>query len=666
MEKHILLSTKLKKLAEDRRVLFLLFAALFFTFANGFALLGDYAVNEEDYRKWFILGAIPIGLLLIFSAVMMVLWYRKLEKPLKLSPWFAALLAALQVYTVSETCMRAVVFKIYPVYFLMGYAMYAVPFLIGVAIFKKPKIWLCVFEVLFTVYGVAQFYIQKFRGSPIKFTDLMNIGSAMEVTEEYKLTLEFPVVSAVVQLAVVLFLLIRSELVTEGWKPRVISICSSVLAAVLFVAVTNYTYNWGIKNRVICLNFSAAEETRTSRSVGNLLMFYYDGVFNRVKVPEDYSTDKAEAIIDAYPELGETGETPIIVAILNESFSDFSHIADFETNIDYLPTWHGLSENTIKGYVTVSAYGGYTCNSEYEYLTGNSMYFLPLGSAAYTNYFHDKQDSIVSTLNDLNFETVAVTPCRRGLWQIDRVYPLLGFDTMYFKDTINLSSDLEYNRQPADEVVFDKVVELAKKRDKSKGAFYWVTTMQNHAPYLVDVDGGVELTKIKDESAERYLNSIKLSDEGVGKMLEQFKDFDEHVIVVMFGDHYPHIASFAEELYDGPLADLNVEDYSRIHQTPFFIWSNRPMESKFIEDISLNYLAVETMKAADLPLSPVMQELEHIRESLPIVSGFGYKTADGQWHQSGDEDNSYKSILEEYRTVQYYRMFDEDRRILKN
>ena len=661
-----MVSSKIKKLAENRKVLFLLFAVFFFAMANGFSLLGEYAVNEEDYRKWFVLGMIPAGLLMIFAGILAVRAYRKLEKPIKLQPWIAAMLAALQVYTVSETCMRTVVFKIYPIYFLMGYAMYAVPFLLGVAIFKKPKIWLCVMEVAFTFYGVAQFYIQKFRGSPIKFTDLMNIGSALEVTEEYKLTAEFAVISAAVQLGLMLFLLIRCELVTEGWKPRVISVGSSVVAAVLFVVITNYTYNWGIKNRVICLNFSAAEETRTSRSVGNLLMFYYDGIFNRVQEPEDYSTEKAEGIIDAYPTNTETEEKPIIVAILNESFSDFSHIAEFNTDGDYLPTWHGLTENTVKGYVTVSAYGGYPCNSEYEYLTGNSMYFLPLGSAAYTNYFHEKQDSIVSTLNDLDFETVAVTPCRRGLWEISRVYPLLGFDTMYFEDNIDLTSDLKYNRQPADEVVFDKVVELAKKRDKSKGTFYWVTTMQNHAPYVVDVDGGVKLTDIKDTEAERYLNSIKLSDEGVGKMIEKFKNFDEHVIVVMFGDHYPHIASFAEELYDGPLADLNVEDYSRIHQTPFFIWSNKPMESKFIDDISLNYLAIETMKAADLPLSPVMQELEHIRESLPIVSGFGYKTADGEWHQSGDEDNSYKSILEEYRTVQYYRMFDEDRRILKN
>ena len=60
MEHHKLLKVKLKKNIENRSGIFLLFAALFFSFANGFALLGDYAVNEEDYRKYFIFGAIVL------------------------------------------------------------------------------------------------------------------------------------------------------------------------------------------------------------------------------------------------------------------------------------------------------------------------------------------------------------------------------------------------------------------------------------------------------------------------------------------------------------------------------------------------------------------------------------------------------------------------------
>ena len=90
--------------------------------------------------------------------------------------------------------------------------------------------------------------------------------------------------------------------------------------------------------------------------------------------------------------------------------------------------------------------------------------------------------------------------------------------------------------------------------------------------------------------------------------------------------------------------------------------------SQKIEDISLNYLGSEMFKAAGLPLTPIQQELEHIRESLPIVSSFGCKTSDGEWHRTGDTLGSFMSYDEihaEYETLQYYRMFDEDRRFLK-
>lgn len=60
---------------------------------------------------------------------------------------------------------------------------------------------------------------------------------------------------------------------------------------------------------------------------------------------------------------------------MNESFADFEHIAQFKTNKDYLPNYHKLQEESISGYVSVSAYGGYSCNSEYEFLTGNTLGF---------------------------------------------------------------------------------------------------------------------------------------------------------------------------------------------------------------------------------------------------------------------------------------------------
>lgn len=77
----------------------------------------------------------------------------------------------------------------------------------------------------------------------------------------------------------------------------------------------------------------------------------------------------------------------------------------------------------------------------------------------------------------------------------------------------------------------------------------------------------------------------------------------------MFGDHYPHIIDFTEYLYGKDVALLSTEDYSRLRQTPFLIWSNKGVEAEKIDDISLNYLSNEVMEAAGLPSRDISRSL---------------------------------------------------------
>ena len=159
----------------------------------------------------------------------------------------------------------------------------------------------------------------------------------------------------------------------------------------------------------------------------------------------------------------------------------------------------------------------------------------------------------------------------------------------------------------------------------------------------------------------QYINSIYQSDKALGELTDYFRNKDEEVIIVMFGDHYPHILSFTEHLYGKDVALLSTEDYSRLRQTPFLIWSNKGVNAEKIDDISLNYLSNEVMEAAGLPKSRYQQELDKIRCDIPIISSYGYKTADGEWYSINDVADKYKDTLNEYETVQYYRMFDEKR-----
>ena len=82
-------------------------------------------------------------------------------------------------------------------------------------------------------------------------------------------------------------------------------------------------------------------------------------------------------------------------------------------NEDYMPFIHSLqqgAENTQTGYLNVSVKGGNTANTEFEFLTGDTMAFLPAGSIPYQQYITKDTPSMASYLKSLGYETYAMHP----------------------------------------------------------------------------------------------------------------------------------------------------------------------------------------------------------------------------------------------------------------
>ena len=68
--------------------------------------------------------------------------------------------------------------------------------------------------------------------------------------------------------------------------------------------------------------------------------------------------------------------------------SDLSVLGDYETDTEVMPFINSLTKNTQKGWMYSSVKGGNTANTEFEFLTDLSMYFLPTGSIAYQQYIN--------------------------------------------------------------------------------------------------------------------------------------------------------------------------------------------------------------------------------------------------------------------------------------
>jgi len=622
------------------------------------ALFGNYILNG-------LMGRINIIFVLIMAVSGCVILatlirdiYLSGEKPV-IGRYAMCSVLALNSFMIPELIMDAPPLKRTVLFFLLGYLLSLLPYILGSIIFSKQKVWNIIVALFFNLYAFMQYYVYQFRGDPIKFSDFSSIRSALEIEGQYSFTPQLLPIFCIVDFIIIAAFIIFTDVTPVCAKSRIISsaVFSAGVAVMIFVG--GYSFDEGVKNRYITLNFSGEENCYTYRCVGFNLMLYFDGMYNRVEEPENYSHEKADEILSGYT-VEAADKKPVIIGIMNESFADFSHISDFDVNADYMPNYRRLCEEGISGYVTVSAYGGYSCNSEYEFLSGNSMYYLPSGSAVFTQYLRSPQESIVSYLNSLGYLTQAVTPCTPDLWNIGESYENLGFSDSVFS-CLSGESGLSYvNGNNSDRDLFRKIEKLYEERDKSKPLFMWTTTMQNHGPYegLEDPAGGVELEDIDCPEAEVFLSSIKLSDEAVGELIDYFRSEEEEVVIVMFGDHYPHIMDFTRQLYGCSVEELSVEDYSRLHQTPFLIWSNKGLKSEKIGDISLNYLSNEVFKAAGLPLSEYQQSLEDIRADIPVISGFGYETSDGKWHGPG-ESSDFGDTMNRYHILEYDRMFGE-------
>ncbi len=648
---------------ENGRIM--VFTTVLSVFCAGLSMLSAHYWYELKYDRYNLYVHIAMAVLcaaaFVYTVFSTIRSIRNDSRP-AVNRYVIAVMLSVNAYLLPEVVMDAYIIKSSPLYNLLGILPSLAVFLLGAAVFSKPvmlKIWNILWTLLFALYSWAQYYVYEFRGDPVRFSDLFNITSALEVEGSYSFFPRYMSVFIYIDIVIILFSVITVRPSVCEIKGRFVSGSAALASIVVILLTGNFAYNMGVNNRYIKWGFAGSENLESFRNVGFNLMFCYDGLYNRVDKPDGYSAETAENILSQYTSDDSVQSKPTIIGIMNESFADFSHIAQFGTNEDYMPNYRRLCDESISGYVTVSAYGGYSCNSEYEFLTGDTMGFLPAGSAVFTQYLDEYRESNVSYLKSLGYYTQAVTPCSGLLWNIENAYNYLGFD----KSEFNFCSDIagaEYvNGNLSDSSFYKQFEKIYSNKPEGQTAFYWLTTMQNHSPYDVDDPAeGITLSEINCPDAESYLSSISMSDKALGELTDYFRSVDEEVIIVMFGDHYPHIMEFTEQLYGSSVSSLSTEEYSRLHQTPFLIWSNKGLEPQRIEDISLNYLSIEVFKAAGLPLSQYQQALEDIRQDIPIISGFGYKDCDGRWYGTADSSD-YDETKNRYGILQYFRMFDD-------
>lgn len=520
------------------------------------------------------------------------------------------------------------------------------------------------------VFGLINHYVMLFRSTPFVPWDIFSIGTATSVASNY----DFAPTAGVVVVTVIFIALIMLMHFVDfriKWKFRfrLIPTVLGILALCLFVNALQ-DEDFQTDNYLYPFLFTPAYMTKVN---GMAVTFAMDLKFVAVDKPDGYSRQKAKELLDSYAgtddntAITDKSDYPNIIVVMDEAFSDLSVLGGFDTNTDYMPFVHSLekgNENTITGYLNTSVCGGNTADTEFEFLTGNTMAFLPVGSIPYQQYIKSTTPSLASYLKSIGYATYAQHPYYSSGWNRDTVYPLLGFDNLSFmQDYSNQRFVREYI---SDETSFDKIIETYENKPDGQPAFIFNVTMQNHGGYTntyYGFDNTVTADKLNNSALDQYLSLIKLTDEDLKNLIEYFSNVDEKTIVVFFGDHQPNdtVASSVLAANGMDYNNLSNEELKLRYQVPYVIWANYDIDEATGKDTSVNYLAANVLKAAGVPTNDYQSFLLKLQEEYPVISAVRTdKTADKTLDKATGSKNKQadSDMLNDYKLLQYYRLFD--------
>lgn len=495
-------------------------------------------------------------------------------------------------------------------------------------------------------FGLLDALVYQFRGNQILLSDVLSIGTALSVAGNYKPVLETPMLMLAATGAAALVLTARTRFSFPGFRKlrsRLVCLVLAVVSAVLPViqSKNDEPYIWkkmGAKVPGILMEF--AMELRTLN----------------VQKPEGYSTEGAEELASAYAaaESVSASERPNVVVVMMESMSDLRVLGDFETTQEVTPFLDEFMPSTRHGMAISSVFGGNTANSEWEFLTGNTMAFLPEGSVAYRQFVKNRANSLVEVMKNNGYYCAALHPYGADGWDRSRIYPMMGFDETTFIDDAEWGGTVR--KYVSDDAFVDKVLETLNSREGAEQPlFLFGISMQNHGGYSESgFEADVQTVGLKGtyRDVNQYLSLMKLTDAALEKLVEGLKQTDESVVLLVFGDHQPSLQTgFYEEI--GNPSEV------QLHTVPFLIWKNYGQEAEELPLTSINYLSTLLMDSAGLEKPAYYRFLSEAMQVVPCLSGAGI-VENGQYLRISDAAGEAAEVLRDYEWLQYANLFDDE------
>lgn len=512
--------------------------------------------------------------------------------------------------------------------------------------------------------GAVNAFLVQFRGNPLLPWDLMALDTALAVSSSYSYQLTTAALIGLMWIMLLLLFFImmhkRNAFVLRFKVQR------SFLGLWALVCMYPLVHPETLKR--FDISSDVWNQAQSYQEKGIIGAFLSNLIYLNVEIPQGYNKETWEHMLNRW-EMKEIAHNlsnneavglPHVVVIMNESWADYEEFGHLSLNQSVMKEIYEL-DNAKVGHAYTSVFGAGTSASEFEFLTGHSMAFLPSGSIPYQQYILTPTDSLASLLKSKGYHTLAIHPGQRSSWQRDMAYPLLGFDDFIDQEQMTVPLTYQHSGYISDESSFQQIIAQFEKKETQERLFVFNVTIQNHGSYT-DPDYPTEIILLDEPDAypmaEQYLTLVNKTEEAFIALIEYFKAYNEPVIVLMFGDHQPALEQdFLTKALGYAQDDMTMEQYLSRFRVPFVIWSNHSSPEIDTETTSLNFLKEILLEAAGIETTAYGNFLNAFRQTLPALTFAGYFDQ-SQKAISHLEVNEYEEFIAQYQYLQYGILFD--------
>jgi phosphoglycerol transferase MdoB-like AlkP superfamily enzyme len=287
--------------------------------------------------------------------------------------------------------------------------------------------------------------------------------------------------------------------------------------------------------------------------------------------PEGYSESKAAAILSQYSSDTIPDDKKVnIISVMLEAYTDLSEHPEIAVDESVYAPLHALQEESLSGHIISNVFAGGTVNTERNFLTGYTV----------SEDYRTDTSSYVYYLRSQGYYAEGFHTGDNWFYNRENVEAYLGMENFYFLQ--------DYDTEDrSDKFFFSVLGDLYENRDKSTPYFNFSVTYQNHGAYttswtydesFLDSTG---LSTTTYNILNNYLYGIADTTQRIYDFIDSFRDSDEPVVIVFFGDHMPWLGdgnSVYTEL--GINIDLSTEEgFYNYYSTPYIIWANDAAKS---------------------------------------------------------------------------------------